>query len=375
MFRFVACVVVAIAGPVTFAAATPTIVVGSHNLQPNQPDQTVQIFVSGGDLVAGVNFYIQTANGGPEAEAEGWIPPGTAIVAPAITNLDLLTGTIFAENNLGQLGGLPPGAYPQIAFGGTLLASGYVPADGLLATVTIDTTGFLSGSFALSLTVAGLPTDFAPIPINITDGTINLVNTPPVVNAGPDQTVNSGAVVQLAGSGSDPDGSPVTYTWVRTSGPAVTLSSTAIPNPTFTAPSVSAQTDVVLELRVSDGTDTRSDTVTITVRPAGAPPVDDSDPDPTDDPPADDGTPPADDSTNPPDDSSGSTDDTTPDDDGSSSTDDQPPSNSTKPGGLCGSGFVESAALSFLGLFVLPYAGRSGRRRSDHGVPGGNVEK
>lgn len=38
-------------------------------------------------------------------------------------------------------------------------------------------------------------------------------NRPPVANAGPDQTVPSGARVQLEGSGSDPDGNEVRYEW------------------------------------------------------------------------------------------------------------------------------------------------------------------
>jgi len=369
MLKLTACAMIAIAGPVTFAGAVPTIVVGTHELRPNQPGQTVQIFVTGGDDVGGVNFYVQTANGGPEAEAQGWIPPGTAIVGPAITEFDLLTGTIFAGDNMGQFGGLPPGAFPQIALGGTVMNNGYVPANGLLATVTIDTTGFLSGSFALSLSVADVTTDFAGIPADITDGAIHIVadaeppaNQPPSASAGPDQTVNSGAAVQLAGSGSDPDGGPVTCGWTQTAGPTVTLSNTAIFNPTFTAPTVTAQAQLVFSLRVSDGTDERSDSVTITVRPAESPPGDD--------PPGDDGNPG--DTTDPPGDSDDSTDDppATPDDgnpdgdSGSDQTDDPPPSNPAKTGGFCGSGFVESAALSFLGLCLMPWAGRSGRRRN-----------
>ncbi|WDT79464.1 MAG: hypothetical protein MPW14_20345 [Candidatus Manganitrophus sp.] len=38
-------------------------------------------------------------------------------------------------------------------------------------------------------------------------------NRPPVANAGPDQTVASGAQVQLEGRGSDPDGNEVRYEW------------------------------------------------------------------------------------------------------------------------------------------------------------------
>ena len=49
-------------------------------------------------------------------------------------------------------------------------------------------------------------------------------NAAPVADAGPDQVVNPGDTVTLDGTGStDPDDDPLTYSWVQTAGPAVTL--------------------------------------------------------------------------------------------------------------------------------------------------------
>ena len=98
-------------------------------------------------------------------------------------------------------------------------------------------------------------------------------NTTPVANAGPDQTVNVSALVQLNGSGStDVDGDPLTYRWSLTTLPAsstATLSSTTTPNPTFTADRAGTY---VAQLIVNDGTvDSVADTVTITTNAAGAP--------------------------------------------------------------------------------------------------------
>jgi LmbE family N-acetylglucosaminyl deacetylase len=88
---------------------------------------------------------------------------------------------------------------------------------------------------------------------------------PPVANAGPDQTVQVSALVQLDGSGSsDPHGNSLTYHWTQTAGPAVTLSSATAVNPSFTAPA--SATTLTFQLIVNNGqSDSSPDTVTITV--------------------------------------------------------------------------------------------------------------
>ena len=97
--------------------------------------------------------------------------------------------------------------------------------------------------------------------------TFTIPNRPPISNAGPDQTVYEGRTVTLNGRGSsDPDGDTITYIWFQTSGPTVTLSNSYTGNPTFTAPTVSAQTVIILGLTVGDGTTySSSDYVSITV--------------------------------------------------------------------------------------------------------------
>ena len=58
---------------------------------------------------------------------------------------------------------------------------------------------------------------------------------PPVANAGPAQTVQAGALVQLDGSNSTP-ASNIVYQWAQISGPVVILSDPTLPRPTFIAP-------------------------------------------------------------------------------------------------------------------------------------------
>ena len=97
-------------------------------------------------------------------------------------------------------------------------------------------------------------------------------NHPPVANAGPDQAVAVGNVVQLNGSGSsDADGDPLTYSWSlieRPAGSGASLSNPTTVNPTFVADKAGT---FVAQLVVNDGkVDSSPDTVAVIVE--GQPP-------------------------------------------------------------------------------------------------------
>ncbi len=105
-------------------------------------------------------------------------------------------------------------------------------------------------------------------------------NLSPVADAGPDQTVDTNAMVTLDGSGSsDPDGDyPLSYLWTQTGGPAVSLSSATVVSPTFTAPSDPAVLTFTLTVTDARGlADLTLDEVVITV--TNQPPVADAGPD------------------------------------------------------------------------------------------------
>ncbi|MBM1105637.1 DUF4038 domain-containing protein [Aurantibacter crassamenti] len=90
---------------------------------------------------------------------------------------------------------------------------------------------------------------------------------PPIANAGSDQTTTlPNNSLQLTGSGSDPDGGNITYSWSQNSGP----STATITGATSATPTISnlQEGSYIFELIVTDDeTETTSDTVTISVNP------------------------------------------------------------------------------------------------------------
>jgi hypothetical protein len=123
------------------------------------------------------------------------------------------------------------------------------------------------GTYILSLTVSN------GVASSTADVTISTSNVPPVANAGPDQFVNIGTLVQLDGSGStDLNGNLLSYHWTLIGAPAnttATLSDNTAVNPTFTA---DLPGTFKWQLVVNDGvSNSTPSTVTITTNPPTVP--------------------------------------------------------------------------------------------------------
>lgn len=156
--------------------AEPVIDVGTHELLPNTPNQMIEIRVTNitgaaVDDIQGLNFDVQIGDG--------------LGIHPIFTDVDIIAATIFASNNLGQ--SIPEGgSFLQAQARMTLTESSFVDANGLLATLTIDTTDVFAGSFPLSVgagsTILG-PTGFInglgdTVSAIITDGSVTIVPEP-----------------------------------------------------------------------------------------------------------------------------------------------------------------------------------------------------
>jgi hypothetical protein len=78
-------------------------------------------------------------------------------------------------------------------------------------------------------------------------------NKAPSANAGVDQSVSPGDTVTLDGSGStDLDGTIASYSWMQTAGPSVVLNDANTASASFTAPSISSDTQLQFSLTVKD---------------------------------------------------------------------------------------------------------------------------
>ncbi len=144
------------------AWAQPTIDVGEVTLGVG-PAETVAVYVSGGQDVEGMNFCAQIADGA---------------IGPVFVDANVIDGTIFQSNH--DYWSEISYASGRYAYQAVTTDAGVVSAEGLIATLTLDTRGW-RGEFALSLTSdaeLGATTDFTSFVIpTITDGMLRLVPT------------------------------------------------------------------------------------------------------------------------------------------------------------------------------------------------------
>jgi len=116
--------------------------------------------------------------------------------------------------------------------------------------VTTELSVDVRGTYDLQLVVRDGALASAPATIAILAG---VQSTPPIAEAGPDQSVSVGALVQLDGTGSsDVDGDPLTFRWTLTARPPnsnATFDDDSVATPSFGA---DVQGNYIAALVVSD---------------------------------------------------------------------------------------------------------------------------
>jgi subtilisin family serine protease len=172
----------------------------------------------------------------------------------AIDNLSVACAGAYTSANYAFLQGTSM-ATPHVAGVATLVAARFP---------TITTVKLRAKLLASVDVKAGLASVVA------TSGRINalkaVTNTPPTASAGGDKTVNTNASFTLdASASSDPENSPLTYTWSQIGGPAVTINNKNSAIASVTAPA--SATTLTFRVTVTDAQGGSStDDITVTVK-------------------------------------------------------------------------------------------------------------
>ena len=241
----------------------------------------MNVRIDGGDVSLVVDGVEKVSTSFDEPVNEGQIGLGADHAESHFDNLQVSRFNRGPEIDAGFDQVVDEGASVQLAGSGTdpegqSLTYEWVQTGG--PRVTLSDPGASQPTFTAP---EGLSNTDLTFELHVSDGTntstdtvmvtVNADNDAPAAEAGFDQAVDEGASVQLAGSGTDPEGQSLTYEWVQTGGPTVTLDDPTNPNASFTAPAIDDPTTLTFELRASDGQTTAVDTVTIAVDPVSDP--------------------------------------------------------------------------------------------------------
>jgi len=234
--------------------------------------------VSGSSVVLSNSAATQPTFTAPAVGASG----GSLTFKLTVTDDGGLFSHAFCIINVTDLlGNIPPVAnagsdQKNIVEGDTVKLDGsnsYDPDSGFIqsyswtqisgVTVTLSSSSAVQPTFVAPY--VGTSGDSLKFRLVVTDGeglqssdqcivSVNSKNRSPIANAGADQTVSSGDLVALDGSGSsDPDtGDVIKYRWRQISGTTVILSDYVAVSPTFTAPSLTSDDVLYFELTVTD---------------------------------------------------------------------------------------------------------------------------
>ena len=215
------------------------------------------VTAGGASAMDAVAVVIQADNDPPTADAgsDQTVTEGTAVT---------LTGSgSDPEDDPLSYSWRQSGSNPTVPLTGANTATPTFTAPELTAGTTL--------TFELTVTAGGASATDAVAVV------IQADNDPPTANAGADQTVTEGTAVTLAGSGSDPEDDPLSYSWRQSgSNPTVPLTGANTATPTFTAPELTEDTTLMFELTVTAGGASATDAVAVVIQADNDPPTADA---------------------------------------------------------------------------------------------------
>ncbi|MGD8568060.1 MAG: S8 family serine peptidase [Gammaproteobacteria bacterium] len=264
------------------------------------PEQTVIIHGGGTDSDGSIATYEWQQLEGPPVALQSANTATVSFIAPNLTVAADILLQLTVTDNLGatatdrvtvtvdpDLKNIPPTANAgpnQYAVPGgavTLLGSG-ADDDGTISAyqwtqssgplVTINGADSKGASFTMPVDIAGGSTITLQLTVTDNQGATGIdevvitANRPPTANAGADYSVRPGDTANLLGSGTDPDGSVVSYQWSQIGGEPVTIENENSGNTRFLAPQTPGS--VTLRLTVTDNHGAEdTDDVVVTIVP------------------------------------------------------------------------------------------------------------
>lgn len=201
---------------------------------------------------------------------------------PGLTGNDQITVIVSASANVAPTAAAGIDQTIQLPItSANLVGSGNDP-DGTIASyqwTIVAGTGTITSPTSASTTVTGLSiAGITQLKLTVTDNggltgsdniiiTVTPANVPPLINAGPDQSITAPtSVVTLSGSATDPDGTISSHTWTKISGTGGTITTAA--NYTTTVTGLVPDTYVFRLTATDNQSLTGFDEVTILVNPA-----------------------------------------------------------------------------------------------------------